>query len=713
MPDMTGPTGATSRPERGPTLRRTWTAVIASFLGALVTVGAIAIGATTYQQALFARTTTALEEQMAAVIELELVIGDVEDPASGVMYAVGGPEQYANQQAAYAEVVARMDAAFDNLEAELASTGTAAMLRPARDAWEDFDADLATAPGYVASGEIFVLLQAGNDPFSATWRDLTDARRTLTAVRAELLADLHVSIHDSQIMQRTVVAVVIGAVVIGLLTALGAAQRMRRRVLRPIALLQTAARELHGADGFSVELGESVRELGELGLALSETAVSVRDSQDRLRDQALTDDLTGMPNRKAFGQALHARLADPTIDRVAVLFLDLDDFKDINDTMGHAAGDQLLTVVAERLRRAAPNGAVVARLGGDEFAMTLGLTDDPAIASRAALDALEALSSGTVIAGAEVDIACSIGLAISALGAGPGDAEELLGNADFAMYTAKRQGKNRIEIYAPGLLGERPSRAELRRDLSGAAARDELALHYQPVVDLTTGTLLGAEALVRWDSPSRGLLGPGEFIAVAEDTGAIAGIGAWVLDRACRDLAAHPERLGGWVSVNVSGAQLNDGGFVDIVRSALTRHGVQPAALVLELTEAAAVTNTELAVRTLQALRALGVRVALDDFGTGFSSLSYVADLPLDVIKIDRAFVADARPSGQAALEAIVTLGRRLGLVLIAEGIETIAELGRLRGHGEMAGQGYLLARPMPLEALTDQESLLELATRS
>lgn len=274
--------------------------------------------------------------------------------------------------------------------------------------------------------------------------------------------------------------------------------------------------------------------------------------------------------------------------------------------------------------------------------------------------------------------------------------DSLLGHADFAMYMAKSQGKGRYELYSAGLHTEMAARMDLARELGDAVSEEQLVLHYQPVFDLLSDRVLGFEALLRWAHPTRGLVPPDDFIPIAEENGVIVEIGAWVLDEACALLAeqrGHDGELS--MSVNVSPRQLGDGEFVSTVLTTLERHGLEPEALVLEVTEANAMTSTADAASALAELRRHGVHIALDDFGSGFASLNYLGDLPADVIKIDRSFVDSTSPHSELTLESIVELAQRLGMHVVAEGVETESDLRRLRRFGDIAGQGYLFARPM------------------
>jgi diguanylate cyclase (GGDEF)-like protein len=391
---------------------------------------------------------------------------------------------------------------------------------------------------------------------------------------------------------------------------------------------------------------------------------------------------------------------DADTRHTCVLFIDLDDFKIVNDSMGHAAGDELLRVVARRLRSVTRVGETVVRLGGDEFAIVLN-ADGPEAAVAAAQRALAVMQDPVAINGTSVDVGCSIGIALSAEGIGAGTSDELVRNADFAMYMAKSQGKNRYEIFAPTLHAEVLGRVKFKHELAQAVRLGQFILEYQPVIELDTRALQGFEALIRWQHPTLGLLAPSEFIALAEETGDILAMGEWVINEACHALAEHHRHQDTserplWMSVNVSPVEIASAGFLETVNDALERHGVVPSSLVIEITEGVAMTDTGAAGLILSALRSTGVHIALDDFGTGFSSLRSLHELPIDVIKIDRSFLASAESDTEAEsmLEAIVTLGRSLGLDIIAEGIETSADLDRLAAFS-ISGQGYLFARPL------------------
>jgi len=410
--------------------------------------------------------------------------------------------------------------------------------------------------------------------------------------------------------------------------------------------------------------------------------------------QALHDSLTGLPNRALLLDRLtHALERRGGNGRVGVIFCDLDRFKTVNDSLGHAAGDDLLVAVAARLGDCLRTGDTAARLGGDEFALLLedvrGEREATAVADRV----IEALRAPFELHGREVHVTASLGVVC-----GDGGGEELLRNADVAMYRAKAAGKGRWALFEPSMRAEVLERIELEADLQKALPRGELEVHYQPLVALADGSLEAFEALVRWRHPRRGLVMPLAFIPLAEETGLIVELGAWVLDRACHQAAA-------WkcaVSVNLSARQLEQPDLVELVAGALRRSGLRPDLLWLEITETVLMHDTEATIGRLEALKELGVRLAVDDFGTGYSSLRYLRRFPIDLLKMAKPFVDGlASREGAALARTIVELGTSLGLRTVAEGIEGPRELAQLRRLGCELGQGYLFARPLTADAAT------------
>jgi len=413
------------------------------------------------------------------------------------------------------------------------------------------------------------------------------------------------------------------------------------------------------------------------------------------------------PVQAGNGQAGHAQAgtSQPPAEGVALLFLDLDRFKDINDTRGHHVGDLLLCQAADRILRLAGPQALVARQGGDEFAVVLrGVGEAQALQRAQAL--IAALSEPFELGHLAARVGASVGVALA-----PQDADardELLRCADVTLYAAKACGRGRATRYAPAMDAENARRAQLLAELHGAAERGEFVLHYQPRVRPQDGVITSAEALIRWNHPQRGLLGPNLFIGIAEDSGLIEPIGRWVLDTACAQMAAWQRRGIALqrVSVNVSQGQLAAGDFAQHVKDTLSRHGLAPTALELEVTESLFASEMSLARQQLETMRAWGVTIALDDFGTGCSSMSVLRSLPIDVLKIDRSFVMDlgVDQGASAVVRSIVTLAAALNMELVAEGVETLEQAQLLRQMQSHELQGFLYSRPVPplsIEKLT------------
>ena len=436
---------------------------------------------------------------------------------------------------------------------------------------------------------------------------------------------------------------------------------------------------------------------------------SFRDvsEEQRLRDeltrQAFHDSLTGLANQALFrDRAEHSvqRLARVG-GRIAVLFVDVDDFKTVNDSLGHIAGDQLLVAVAERLRGAVRPGDTVARLGGDEFAILIDDLGADAEAVDLADRVLARIATPIVVGTSEITCTASVGIAFGE----PGVAvEELLRNADLAMYTAKGRGKGCHRVYAAEMHAVAVARLETEANLRRAVRNHELVVHYQPVWQVSTGSIEAFEALVRWQHPERGLLGPDEFIPFAEESGLIDLIGEYVLATACREVATWASELGDRplprMSVNLSPRQLLDRRLPDRVRAVLARNGLRPDQLILEVTESALMKDPQTAISSMHALRRLGVGLAVDDFGTGYSSLVYLKQFPIDILKIDKAFIDDVATGPESSLAgAIVHLANTLGLTPIAEGVECAEQLDALESLGCELAQGFHLGRPVDAAA--------------
>ncbi|HWM72374.1 MAG TPA: EAL domain-containing protein [Nocardioides sp.] len=425
--------------------------------------------------------------------------------------------------------------------------------------------------------------------------------------------------------------------------------------------------------------------------------------ETELTHRALHDSLTGLPNRALLTNRLVHSLAGSQRRgaQVGVMLVDIDRFKSINDSFGHVTGDALLRQVADRISAVIRPDDTVARLGGDEFVI---LCDDVSIADieQIAGRTLEALSQPCLLEGHEISVTASLGIALADQESTP---ETLLRNSDAAMYLAKERGRGRLEIFDEALRSTFDKRFATESALRLALERDEFTVHYQPVVDLFTGSMVGAEALLRWEHPDRGLVSPADFIPLAEESGLIVPIGAWVLEQACRQLAEwQRDQPSMTVSVNLSVRQLVTTDILGVIKDVLQRTGVPPATLCLELTESVFMGDHEYFARTLASLKALGVQLAIDDFGTGYSSLSYLKRFPVDTVKVDRAFVEGlgTDPHHTALVAAILAMADALELTVTAEGVETADQLAHLRRLDCHVAQGFYLARPVPATEVTD-----------
>lgn len=486
-----------------------------------------------------------------------------------------------------------------------------------------------------------------------------------------------------------------------------------RRTGRPVTLIHQYQRvdgqwrivELHAspftsASGDLLGVIQVSRDITERTLAENQ----LRENENRLKHLAYHDALTGLPNRLLLHEHLLRAIAAArrSNDKVAILFCDLDRFKNINDSLGHAVGDQVLKEIASRIRQSLRECDVVSRLGGDEFAIILDQVKDVDHIATVARKLLSVLPQPVIVENHEVRVTVSIGASVYPADSDNG--ESLMKFADIAMYQAKEGGRDNYRFYAPGMNSRSHELLLLEIDLRKALEEGQFAVHYQPQIDLQTGSLLGLEAMVRWEHPERGMVRPGDFIPLAEESGLILPLGRWILREVCRqarswlDQGLPPVRL----AINISGRQFLEPDFVDQVEKILAENGLGPESIELEITESVMMENVDKAMSTLVDLDRRGVSLAIDDFGTGYSSLAYLKQFPISSLKIDRTFIQNIihDPRDAALASAVLALAHSLGLKVIAEGVETEDQLAFLGAKGFDSAQGYFLCRPLPPDEL-------------
>jgi diguanylate cyclase (GGDEF)-like protein len=480
---------------------------------------------------------------------------------------------------------------------------------------------------------------------------------------------------------------------LGLLLVALATWKAAGRITQPLARLDDAAGRLASGEHVQVKV-RGTDELARLATSFNEMVGKIAEREQRITQLAFNDVLTALPNRTMFQQQLEHlfRAAEGNGSLFALHCLDLDQFKVINDTLGHPAGDALLVEAGRRVQHAA-RGQFVARLGGDEFVVLQSVGEDRDAIDRLAREILETVSQPLTIEGNELMPSTSIGIAIAPEDGA--DGETLLRNADLALYRAKEAGRGTFAFFEESLNDRAQQRRQIETDLRLAIERGEFELHYQPLFDLEQNRICSFEALIRWNHPTRGQISPADFVPIAEDTGLIVPIGAWVVREACARAATWPDDIR--IAVNASAVQFHRGALHETIVVALAESGLAPARLEVEITESIFLDGGEATLKLLHSLRSLGVRIALDDFGTGYSSLSYLQSFPFDKLKIDRSFIQNllTRDGASAIVRAITELAHALDIETTAEGVEETAQLMELRAHGCSSVQGFLFAEPM------------------
>jgi diguanylate cyclase (GGDEF)-like protein len=517
----------------------------------------------------------------------------------------------------------------------------------------------------------------------------------------EVVTSIDAVTHGARQLSWKLVASIVlaGSLLLALLLLIGT------RLIRPLRDLTAVIHLIAGGhDQATLPHLDRGDELGTVARALQSLQEQTRErarAEAQITYMARHDGLTGLPNRVLFHQEMERALTRlPRDEPFAVLCLDLDRFKSVNDTLGHPVGDALLVEVAQRLSACIRDGDMVARLGGDEFALLQRATHDPSNATSLAERIIEALSTPCHVAGHTILMGTSVGIAFA-----PGDgadADMLLKAADMALYRAKNDGGGTFRLFEPEMDTRMHARRLLEIDLRQALPNNEFEVWYQPIVSLHDYSVTGFEALLRWHHPTQGLVSPADFIPIAEEIGAIASIGAWVLRTACADAARWPDAIK--VAVNLSPVQFRSKTLVADVVLALTASNLPAERLEIEITETVMLLDTAATLETLRQLRELGVRIAMDDFGTGYSSLSYLRRFPFNKIKIDQCFIRDMSEGQEsmAVLRAITTLGANLGMVTTAEGVETLEQLYRLRAEGCTEVQGYFFSKPKPVHEVAN-----------
>ncbi|PTT60164.1 GGDEF domain-containing protein [Arthrobacter sp. HMWF013] len=659
----------------------------------LIGAGVTIVGVRTVMNDMRA-TTSRLQEDADRLLELRSEL-DAHQQA-GLRILNGAPPD----TVAFSEQQANISRKFTELAAVLPAGGeTAANLLKTRDAWQQS----LKAHGLWSEHAP----AAGDTTKEGGMADFADSsamvRELLADTQRSALKSMDEGLTHTAALEQLLIAARAGYFCLALATTVYFGRRMLRDLMKPIQELRHGALKLQAGDyRHRIPIARN-DELGELAETFNSMAAAVHESHAALIYRASHDTLTGLANRTVLTETLTNAL-QRNARSLALLFVDIDNFKDVNDSLGHEGGDELLAQLATRLTGCVRTQDLVARLGGDEFAIIV-LDEDCETSRATAARIHDALRAPFFIRNNKTTVSVSVGVARGHHGSA--DAQELLRQADFAMYVAKHGGKARYQVFDAEDYDRMARRAALKAGIATAAAEDQLRIDYQPVIDLQTSTIVGLEALVRWQHPTLGLLSPEDFIPIAEETGDIDAVGAWVLKTAARQVATWRAAISGhnrlWVSVNLSARQLSSPRSLVFLKEILADAASEADNVILEITETSLATDTDGGIAALCTLKESGARIAIDDFGTGFSSLSTLATLPADILKIDRSFLAHTDQTSTAILEGILNLAHKLKLEVIAEGIEEPRQLQTLRAMGCHMGQGYFLAMPAPAHTIEAQ----------
>lgn len=700
------PAALTGAPARTGSLQREWSWVfVLMFLAVLLGAAATVIGVRGVMNEVKSAASR-LHTEADTVAGLRTAL-DAHEQA-GLLLLAGAP----SDRPAYNQRQQELSELFDKAATVFpAGTAMGANAVEARRTWQEnlaahgLRADQVQVSGVDRLSEATAFTAAG-----------TGIRARLDAIERASLDSFDTGLASSSRLEQLVIVARITLFCLTAAAVLYFRRRMIKYLIQPLEGLHRGVARLRTGD-YRHRI-EVVRrdEIGELAQAFNSLAAAVHDSHEKLTHRATHDPLTGLANRAALTERLAAAFSpgsDHRAGHAGLLFIDVDDFKDVNDSLGHDSGDALLIQLAARLKSCVRPDDLVARLGGDEFAIVVRNGPDSSGSGAIAARIHQALRAPFDLGEDRVMVTVSIGG--TQRHPGTADATTLLREADFAMYMAKHGGKDRYQLFDAEGYDHMAYRAALKADLAAATPAGQLRIEYQPVAHLGTGEILGVEALVRWHHPTLGILSPAEFIPLAEETGDIDAIGCWMLETATQQAAAWRRSLPGsadlWIAVNLSTLQLRNPGSVASIRRILSNPATQADKVVLEVTETALASTVDGGITALTTLKGLGVRIAIDDFGTGFSSLSTLAALPADILKIDRSFLSpqEGQTPPTAMLEGILGLAHKLSLDVIAEGIEEPEQLHLLRGLGCSMGQGYHLSRPGPAQMI---EALLASPTR-